>query len=46
MKSGETEDWRPETGDKGLMRDNTKILAWQKADDLTVAVYEATDRGR
>ena len=24
------------------MRDYTKILAWQKADDLTVAVYEAT----
>jgi|ERR1041384_408610 four helix bundle protein len=24
------------------MRDYTKILAWQKADDLTVAVYEVT----
>jgi len=24
------------------MRDYTKILAWQKADDLTVAVYNAT----
>jgi four helix bundle protein len=24
------------------MRNYTKILAWQKADDLTVAVYEAT----
>ncbi len=24
------------------MRDYKKILAWQKADDLTVAVYEAT----
>ena len=24
------------------MRDYTKIVAWQKADDLTVAVYEAT----
>ncbi len=24
------------------MRDFTKILAWQKADDLTVAVYTAT----
>lgn len=24
------------------MRDYTKILAWQKADDLTVVVYEAT----
>ena len=24
------------------MRDYTKILAWQKADDLTVAVYELT----
>lgn len=24
------------------MRDYTKILAWQRADDLTVAVYEAT----
>lgn len=24
------------------MRDYTKILAWQKADDLTVAVYEAS----
>lgn len=24
------------------MRDYTKILSWQKADDLTVAVYEAT----
>ncbi len=24
------------------MRDYTKILAWQKADDLTVAIYEAT----
>lgn len=24
------------------MRDYTKILAWQKADDLTVAVYGAT----
>ncbi|MBM3861377.1 MAG: four helix bundle protein [Verrucomicrobia bacterium] len=24
------------------MRDYTKILAWQKADDLTVAVYQAT----
>lgn len=24
------------------MRDYTKILAWQKADDLTVAVYAAT----
>ena len=24
------------------MRDYRKILAWQKADDLTVAVYEAT----
>jgi four helix bundle protein len=24
------------------MRDYTKILAWQKADDLTVAVYDAT----
>ena len=24
------------------MRDYTKILAWQKADDFTVAVYEAT----
>lgn len=24
------------------MRDYTKIQAWQKADDLTVAVYEAT----
>ena len=26
------------------MRDYTKILAWQKADDLTVAVYELTRR--
>ncbi len=24
------------------MRDYTKILAWQKADDLTVSVYEIT----
>jgi len=24
------------------MREYTKIIAWQKADDLTVAVYEAT----
>ena len=24
------------------MRDYTKINAWQKADDLTVAIYEAT----
>lgn len=24
------------------MRDYTKIVAWQKADDFTVAVYEAT----
>jgi len=24
------------------MRDYTKILAWRKADDLTVAIYEAT----
>ena len=24
------------------MRDYTKIVAWQKADDLTVAVYNAT----
>ncbi len=24
------------------MRDYTKIAAWQKADDLTVAIYEAT----
>jgi four helix bundle protein len=24
------------------MRDYTKILAWQRADDLTVAIYEAT----
>ena len=24
------------------MRDYTKIIAWQKADDLTVAIYEAT----
>jgi four helix bundle protein len=24
------------------MRDYTRILAWQKADDLTVAVYEGT----
>jgi len=26
------------------MRDYTKILAWQKADDLTVVVYEVTKR--
>jgi len=26
------------------MRDYKNILAWQKADDLTVAVYEATKR--
>lgn len=24
------------------MRDYTKILAWQKSDDLTVAIYDAT----
>jgi four helix bundle protein len=24
------------------MRDYTKIIAWQKSDDLTVAIYEAT----
>ena len=24
------------------MRDYTKIVAWQKADDLTVAIYEVT----
>ena len=24
------------------MRDYTKIIAWQKADDLTVSIYEAT----
>jgi len=25
-----------------MMRDYRKILAWQKSDDLTVAIYEAT----
>lgn len=24
------------------MRDHTKIVAWQKADDLTVEIYKAT----
>ncbi len=38
----ETADGRLKTGDRYVMRDYTKIVAWQKADDLTVAVYGAT----
>ena len=38
MRERGGEDHRHQT----TMRDYTKIIAWQKADDLTVAVYEVT----